>query len=118
MHAPRPLIPASLPPSATTMPPPTGVNVWTHGELLPAHGYPELKQRFPHLVGNYGGAWYAQQREFAEVSEAQRQQEDAVAGRPGAGVPPPPAPPLAHRCSLLSLALPPSLPCSSRAPSS
>ena len=44
----------------------TGVNVWTHGELLPAHGYPALKKRFPHLVGNYGGAWYAQQKEFAE----------------------------------------------------
>lgn len=29
----------------------TGVNVWTHGELLPAHGYPALKKRFPHLVG-------------------------------------------------------------------
>jgi hydroxylamine reductase (hybrid-cluster protein) len=34
----------------------TGVNVYTHGEMLPAHGYPGLK-RFPHLVGNYGGAW-------------------------------------------------------------
>ena len=44
----------------------TGINVWTHGELLPAHGYPALKKRFPHLVGNYGGAWYAQQKEFAE----------------------------------------------------
>ena len=32
----------------------TGINVWTHGELLPAHGYPELKQRFPHLVGGLG----------------------------------------------------------------
>lgn len=40
--------------------------MWTHGELLPAHGYPALKKRFPHLAGNYGGAWYAQQREFAE----------------------------------------------------
>ena len=29
----------------------TGLSVWTHGELLPAHGYPALKQRFPHLVG-------------------------------------------------------------------
>ncbi|KAL4859420.1 Hydroxylamine reductase [Chlorella vulgaris] len=44
----------------------TGVNVWTHGELLPAHGYPALKKRYPHLAGNYGGAWYRQQREFAE----------------------------------------------------
>ena len=38
----------------------TGINVWTHGELLPAHGYPALKEAFPHLVGNYGGAWYRQ----------------------------------------------------------
>ncbi len=40
-----------------------GINVYTHGEMLPAHGYPELR-RFPHLVGNYGGAWQDQQREF------------------------------------------------------
>ena len=42
----------------------TGINVYTHGELLPAHAYPELK-KYPHLVGNYGGAWQDQQREFA-----------------------------------------------------
>ena len=42
----------------------TGVNVYTHGELLPAHGYPEL-HRYPHLAGNYGGAWQDQQAEFA-----------------------------------------------------
>ncbi|CAI5505619.1 unnamed protein product [Closterium sp. Naga37s-1] len=42
----------------------TGVNVYTHGELLPAHGYPELK-RFKHLIGNYGGAWQLQKLEFA-----------------------------------------------------
>ena len=48
----------------------TGVNVWTHGELLPAHGYPALKKRFPHLVGNYGGAWYRQQKEFADFPGA------------------------------------------------
>jgi len=40
-----------------------GINVYTHGEMLPAHGYPELK-RFSHLVGNYGGAWQDQQKEF------------------------------------------------------
>jgi len=39
------------------------INVYTHGEMLPAHGYPELK-RFPHLVGNYGGAWQDQRVEF------------------------------------------------------
>lgn len=41
-----------------------GINVYTHGELLPAHAYPELK-RFPHLVGNYGGPWQLQKMEFA-----------------------------------------------------
>jgi hydroxylamine reductase len=42
----------------------TGINVYTHGEMLPAHAYPQLK-RYPHLVGNYGGAWQDQQAEFA-----------------------------------------------------
>ncbi|HET8775968.1 MAG TPA: hydroxylamine reductase [Thermoanaerobaculia bacterium] len=40
-----------------------GVHVYTHGEMLPAHGYPGLK-RYPHLVGNYGGAWQDQRDEF------------------------------------------------------
>ena len=35
----------------------TGINIYTHGELLPAHGYPQL-HKYPHLVANYGGAWY------------------------------------------------------------
>ena len=47
----------------------TGVNVYTHGEMLPAHGYPELKKH-PHLVGNYGGAWQDQRKEFAEFPGA------------------------------------------------
>lgn len=42
----------------------TGINVYTHGEMLPAHGYPELKKH-PHLVGHYGGAWMRQRAEFA-----------------------------------------------------
>ncbi|SUH10028.1 Hydroxylamine reductase [Salmonella enterica subsp. enterica] len=42
----------------------TGVNVYTHGEMLPAHGYPELR-KFKHLVGNYGSGWQNQQVEFA-----------------------------------------------------
>ena len=42
-----------------------GINVYTHGEMLPAHGYPKLKA-FPHLKGNYGGAWQDQQIEFAD----------------------------------------------------
>jgi hydroxylamine reductase len=41
-----------------------GINVYTHGEMLPAHGYPELK-KYKHLVGNYGGAWQDQRKEFA-----------------------------------------------------
>ncbi|HXD03958.1 MAG TPA: hydroxylamine reductase [Novosphingobium sp.] len=41
-----------------------GINVYTHGELMPANAYPGLK-KFPHLVGNFGGAWQDQQKEFA-----------------------------------------------------
>ena len=41
-----------------------GINVYTHGEMLPAHGYPKLKA-FKHLAGNYGGAWVDQAEEFA-----------------------------------------------------
>lgn len=41
----------------------TGINVYTHGEMLPAHGYPGLK-KYSHLVGNYGSAWQNQQKEF------------------------------------------------------
>lgn len=46
-----------------------GVNIYTHGEMLPAHGYPGLK-KFKHLVGNYGGAWQEQKKEFKEFSGA------------------------------------------------
>lgn len=46
-----------------------GINVYTHGEMLPAHGYPGL-HKFKHLVGNYGGAWQNQQREFTEFPGA------------------------------------------------
>ena len=40
-----------------------GINIYTHSEMLPAHGYPELK-KFKHLAGNYGGAWQEQKKEF------------------------------------------------------
>jgi len=40
-----------------------GINVYTHGEMLPAHGYPGLR-KYEHLAGNYGGAWQEQRREF------------------------------------------------------
>ncbi|MBV4419008.1 hydroxylamine reductase [Clostridium tyrobutyricum] len=43
-----------------------GINIYTHGEMLPAHGYPELK-KYPNLVGNFGGAWQDQQKEFDGV---------------------------------------------------
>ena len=43
-----------------------GVNVYTHGEMLPAHGYPELK-KYAHLKGNFGTAWQNQQKEFAAL---------------------------------------------------
>ncbi len=42
----------------------TGINIYTHGEMLPAHAYPALR-KFKHLVGNYGGAWQEQRKEFA-----------------------------------------------------
>ena len=40
-----------------------GINVYTHGEMLPCHAYPGLK-KYKHLVGNYGGAWQDQAKEF------------------------------------------------------
>ena len=43
-----------------------GVNIYTHGEMLPAHGYPELK-KYAHLKGNFGTAWQNQQKEFADI---------------------------------------------------
>jgi len=44
----------------------TGITVYTHGELLPAHGYPVLKQTYPHLYGHYGTAWQNQTKDFAK----------------------------------------------------
>ncbi|GAB6274134.1 MAG: hydroxylamine reductase [Peptococcaceae bacterium] len=43
-----------------------GINIYTHGEMLPAHGYPELK-KYQHLKGNFGTAWQNQQKEFDAV---------------------------------------------------
>ena len=43
-----------------------GINIYTHGEMLPAHGYPELK-KYSHLKGNFGTAWQNQQKEFADL---------------------------------------------------
>ncbi|WP_027416838.1 hydroxylamine reductase [Aneurinibacillus terranovensis] len=46
-----------------------GINIYTHSEMLPAHGYPELK-KYPHLKGNIGKAWYDQRRLFEEFPGA------------------------------------------------
>lgn len=46
-----------------------GINIYTHGEMLPAHGYPELK-KYSHLKGNFGTAWQNQQKEFNNVPGA------------------------------------------------
>ncbi len=43
-----------------------GINIYTHGEMLPAHGYPKLKE-YPHLKGNFGTAWQNQQKEFIDI---------------------------------------------------
>ena len=47
----------------------TGIKIYTHGEMLPAHGYPELN-KYDHLAGNYGGAWQDQRKEFDEFPGA------------------------------------------------
>lgn len=47
----------------------TGVNIYTHGEMLPSHGYEKLKA-YPHLAGNFGGAWQDQQKQFANLPGA------------------------------------------------
>jgi hydroxylamine reductase len=47
----------------------TGINVYTHSELLPAHGYPGLR-KFPHLVGNLGKAWFDQKELFSQIPAA------------------------------------------------
>ncbi len=44
----------------------TGIQIYTHGEMLPAHAYPELK-KYTHLKGNFGTAWQNQQKEFADL---------------------------------------------------
>lgn len=43
-----------------------GINIYTHGEMIPCHGYPELN-KYSHLVGNFGGAWQDQQKEFDSI---------------------------------------------------
>ncbi|MFC1808397.1 hydroxylamine reductase [Candidatus Omnitrophota bacterium] len=46
-----------------------GINIYTHNEMLPAHGYPGLN-KYPHLAGNFGGAWQEQQKEFDNIPAA------------------------------------------------
>lgn len=43
-----------------------GINIYTHGEMIPCHGYPNLN-KYKHLVGNFGGAWQDQQKEFDNI---------------------------------------------------
>ncbi|CEQ02836.1 hydroxylamine reductase [[Clostridium] sordellii] len=43
-----------------------GINIYTHGEMIPCHGYPELN-KYTHLAGNFGGAWQDQQKEFDNI---------------------------------------------------
>ena len=64
-----------------------GINVYTHGEMLPAHGYPGLK-KYPHFVGNYGGAWQDQRDEFEKfpgsilmTTNCIQKPKDSYAGR-------------------------------------
>ncbi len=47
-----------------------GINIYTHGELLPAHGYPKLKEKYPHFYGHYGSAWQNQTKEFRKFPGA------------------------------------------------
>jgi len=47
-----------------------GISVYTHGEMLPSHGYPKLKETYPHLYGHFGTAWQNQQKEFARFPGA------------------------------------------------
>lgn len=47
-----------------------GINIYTHGELLPAHGYPRLKEKYPHFYGHYGTAWQNQTKDFAKFPGA------------------------------------------------
>ena len=47
-----------------------GIYVYTHGEMLPTHGYPGLKQKYPHFYGHFGKAWHAQKKEFEKFPGA------------------------------------------------
>ena len=47
-----------------------GIYVYTHGEMLPCHGYPKLKKTYPHLYGHFGTAWQNQQKEFPQFPGA------------------------------------------------
>ena len=44
----------------------SGVDIYTHSEMLPGHYYPELK-KYPHFFGNYGNAWWKQKEEFEKI---------------------------------------------------
>lgn len=60
----------------------SGINIYTHGEMLPAHAYPELR-KFKHLAGNFGGAWQNQKKEFNDFSGAILATTNCVVTPPG-----------------------------------
>ena len=45
----------------------SGVDIYTHSEMLPGHGYPELK-KYSHFYGNYGNAWWDQRKDFTNFN--------------------------------------------------
>ena len=47
-----------------------GINIYTHGEMLATHGYPKLKEKYPHFYGQFGTAWQKQQKEFVNFPGA------------------------------------------------
>ena len=47
-----------------------GINIYTHGEMLPTHAYPKLKEKYPHFYGHFGTAWQNQGREFGDFPGA------------------------------------------------
>ena len=60
----------------------TGVNIYTHGEMLPANAYPAFK-KYPHFVGNYGGSWWHQQTEFDKFGGAILMTTNCIVPREG-----------------------------------
>ena len=71
----------------------TGIDVYTHSEMLPAHYYPAFK-KYSHFVGNYGNAWWKQKEEFESFNGPILMTTNCIV--------PPKGPPVYHRCGRLS----------------